>query len=334
MPIAGWGPIAVFAVFLGAQTVLTPDANAQSSGGYASDNPYVTVDLSVIDAGSSAAAGKSFAPGPGYSGSLVVPGPTVPVSRLYVAPEGGAVNIPPPDKNRVVMAAPAPSRAVPPAKLPVSTMDIPGKALPEPSPEKSATPPKPVKAVAPPPPKPEPEPAKPMETAKPAEPVKPAAPKPAAKPVDAPPPEPAIAAPAPPPPPETAKPAPEPAKVAALTPAPAAKAEDAKAEVGAVTKILFDASVSKLPEGSQDVLKGLVDKVIDDSNLRLQLLAYAGGDSLSSSKARRLSLSRALSVRSFLIESGLRSTRIDVRALGDRTDEKPVNRVDINVVER
>ena len=66
----------------------------------------------------------------------------------------------------------------------------------------------------------------------------------------------------------------------------------------------------------------------------MQLMAYAGGDGLSASKARRISLSRALAVRSYLIESGVRSTRIDVRALGNKTSTAPVNRVDVMVVER
>ncbi|MBL6945684.1 MAG: OmpA family protein [Rhodospirillales bacterium] len=125
--------------------------------------------------------------------------------------------------------------------------------------------------------------------------------------------------------------------MAAATPAaepPPAPPAGAAALPGKATQIVFESSVSKLPENSKQVLKGLVDNVIDDANLRLQLLAYAGGESLSSSKARRLSLSRALSVRSFLIENGLRSTRIDVRALGNKTTQDPVNRVDINVVER
>jgi outer membrane protein OmpA-like peptidoglycan-associated protein len=97
---------------------------------------------------------------------------------------------------------------------------------------------------------------------------------------------------------------------------------------------VFEAGASKLPEDSRDQLKSLVESMSEKTSLRLQLLAYAGGESLSSSKARRLSLSRALSVRSYLIESGLRSTRIDVRALGNKTTDEPVNRVDINVIER
>ncbi len=47
------------------------------------------------------------------------------------------------------------------------------------------------------------------------------------------------------------------------------------------------------------------------------------------SKARRLSLSRALAVRAFLIDQGVRSTRMDVRALGDKVQDGPSDRVDI-----
>lgn len=66
---------------------------------------------------------------------------------------------------------------------------------------------------------------------------------------------------------------------------------------------------------------------------RLQLKAYASGKGNDTSKARRLSLSRALAVRSFLIENGLRSTRIDVRALGIARDGGAPDRVDIVLLE-
>lgn len=68
---------------------------------------------------------------------------------------------------------------------------------------------------------------------------------------------------------------------------------------------------------------------MEESDGRLQLKAYAGGTGETLSSARRLSLSRALSVRSFLIEQGIRSTRIDVRALGRAEDSGPPERVDI-----
>jgi outer membrane protein OmpA-like peptidoglycan-associated protein len=67
---------------------------------------------------------------------------------------------------------------------------------------------------------------------------------------------------------------------------------------------------------------------------RVQLRAYADDSGGNASKARRLSLSRALSVRSFLIENGLRSTRIDVRALGVARDGGPADRVDVIRLQR
>ena len=123
--------------------------------------------------------------------------------------------------------------------------------------------------------------------------------------------------------PSEAEPAPEKTQTASLT------GGSGIVEPGLVTKVAFAADASKLPDDAKATLKGLVQKMGENAELRIQLLAYAGGPSLSSSKARRLSLSRALSVRSFLIESGMRSTRIDVRALGNKTEEEPVNRVDV-----
>ena len=67
--------------------------------------------------------------------------------------------------------------------------------------------------------------------------------------------------------------------------------------------------------------------------LRVQVMAYASGSD-DAGKARRLSLSRALAVRSYLIEQGIGSTRIDVRALGDAAEGGPADRVDLMVLSR
>lgn len=61
---------------------------------------------------------------------------------------------------------------------------------------------------------------------------------------------------------------------------------------------------------------------------RLQIQAFAAGDD-NDSNARRTSLARALAVRAYLLEKGIDATRIDVRALGSNTNEKPVDRVDM-----
>ena len=71
-----------------------------------------------------------------------------------------------------------------------------------------------------------------------------------------------------------------------------------------------------------------------DEALRVQLNAYAAESGDQSSQARRLSLSRALAVRAYLIDKGVRSTRLDVRALGQPQDDGPADRVDLVVVGR
>jgi len=83
-----------------------------------------------------------------------------------------------------------------------------------------------------------------------------------------------------------------------------------------------------LPTEAELVLTKIA-ALVGNSDRRLQLNAYAGGTPETVGAARRLSLSRALAVRSFLIEAGVRSTRIDVRALGLADDDGPPERVDI-----
>ena len=138
--------------------------------------------------------------------------------------------------------------------------------------------------------------------------------------------------PAPPPPP--------PPKIAAV-PKPevsseqaSAKSQSIKIAPGQSIRIAFDGKATKLPDSMKDYLRKLADGLHDKKDLSLRLMAYADAEGLSASKARRLSLSRALSVRSFLIESGVRSTRIGVMALGSKTPDNPKNRVDISIAKR
>ncbi|MEO1248878.1 MAG: OmpA family protein [Pseudomonadota bacterium] len=96
-------------------------------------------------------------------------------------------------------------------------------------------------------------------------------------------------------------------------------------------RILFngaDATVG--PQGTALIL-GLSQRLNRDESLRLQIRAYAGGTPEAATQARRLSLDRALAVRSMLIDQGVRGTRIDIRALGNSAPEEPRDRVDIIV---
>lgn len=232
------------------------------------------------------------------------------------------------------------------------------KAAPTPIVKPSPTPkvaqitntPAPVKA--PEPPKPAAAPTQPVEVAKAA--PAPEAPKPAATPTPAPAPKelerkeaeapkveatPAPAAPkimadAPPPPPPSAV---EPKKVDSAI-AEAAKDQTNTAALPPASasnvRIAFQAEQSKMPSTAEAELKDLAELLKKQPDDRVQLLAYAGGESLSASKARRLSLSRALTVRTYLMSQGVGSTRIDVRALGNKTTEEPFDRVDVQIAPR
>jgi outer membrane protein OmpA-like peptidoglycan-associated protein len=96
-----------------------------------------------------------------------------------------------------------------------------------------------------------------------------------------------------------------------------------------LSTITFDKDSARLPDGARDTLAHLASRMTEDATLEVQLLAYAAGDEENASKARRLSLSRALAVRSFLIDQGVRSTRIEVRALGNKVPDGAPDRVDI-----
>ena len=96
----------------------------------------------------------------------------------------------------------------------------------------------------------------------------------------------------------------------------------------------FASDSFELTNAARNELNEVIAAMNDDDNLRIQLQAYAEGDGANASKARRLSLSRALQVRSYLIDQGVRSTRIDVRALGANVPSGPADRVDIKTVQR
>lgn len=79
------------------------------------------------------------------------------------------------------------------------------------------------------------------------------------------------------------------------------------------------------------LLAGDLNAALEAGAARVQLEAYGGTPGDKSSDARRLSLKRALAVRQLLIDDGVPSARIDVRAMGGVDDKGPVDRVDVFV---
>jgi outer membrane protein OmpA-like peptidoglycan-associated protein len=99
--------------------------------------------------------------------------------------------------------------------------------------------------------------------------------------------------------------------------------------VAGQVSVSFAEGASELSPEAKSSLDEVAERLRGDDGLRVQLLAYAVAIDDNTSRARRMSLSRALAVRAYLIEKGVRSTRMDVRALGSNVDGEPADRVDI-----
>lgn len=105
-----------------------------------------------------------------------------------------------------------------------------------------------------------------------------------------------------------------------------------------ITTLLFpDKSMDLTPKHIETLVQRTLQKFIllteeYGPSARLQIIAYAQtNDDLRSgvSGAKRLSLARALSVQGWLIDNGISSSQIDVKAKGDETDSTSKDRVDL-----
>ncbi|GIX09247.1 OmpA family protein [Elioraea sp.] len=274
--------------------VLAPAAGAEAR------DPSVRVDRGVIE-------------------SL---GPLPPAPRLPAgAPRAAGLPLAPdtlPQAAPERRAAPRPRTA--PARRAARGAD-PSLPLPLPPEEPVAPPPR---AALPAPPVSPPLPTPPREAAPPPQVAAPAAGPPPTAPAEAAGPPPVVPQPAPAAPAEVAA-RPEPARAApppSRTPAGSPPAR---------VQLLFEPGVQELSAAMRAELRALAAALPEDEATRLTVNAYAGGDPANPSLARRASLTRALAVRTALMEAGVRSTRIDVRALGLNAGDGPADRVDVLV---
>ena len=95
---------------------------------------------------------------------------------------------------------------------------------------------------------------------------------------------------------------------------------------------LFEVDSVELSPDVQSELRSLAAALRGGDGGDIQVLGFASGQDGSEDVARKLALSRALKVRSFLIDAGIPSARIRVRSLGDRAGGGPANRVDIKSI--
>ena len=150
------------------------------------------------------------------------------------------------------------------------------------------------------------------------------------------------------PPKQTVLPSLKPSELPAARRAPAAETEDAATPTtevaavpsapaptpsGVITRLIF-ATGSAEVSGPLAQQLDIVVSSMKSRDERLLVQAYAAAGQSGASGARRLSLARSLEVRSHLIRKGLKSTRIDVRALGTAAASGPADRVDIILLTR
>lgn len=96
--------------------------------------------------------------------------------------------------------------------------------------------------------------------------------------------------------------------------------------------IYFTESQANLEPRQQTILsKGIIPELKNNKN-RLLVQAYAMPQETGMSADRRLSLSRALAIRRYLLENNISSARIDVRALGSQSNIQPLDRVELILI--
>ncbi len=111
-------------------------------------------------------------------------------------------------------------------------------------------------------------------------------------------------------------------KVAAVAPATGAASKAIKHDA-----LMFEPGSVDLSAEATAQLRALAARLAEGRD-RIQLKSHASGID-DAAQARRLSLKRALAARSILIEGGIDSTRIDVRALGPVEDGGAADRIDM-----
>jgi len=114
-----------------------------------------------------------------------------------------------------------------------------------------------------------------------------------------------------------------------------AKPADAKASAADAKKatlvVNFKTTETSVPLTYKSELDKIISRVKANDKERVSILAYASSVGDQPSTARRVSLSRALSVRAYLIDAGISNMRINVQAEGDKNPGGNPDRVDVFV---
>lgn len=102
---------------------------------------------------------------------------------------------------------------------------------------------------------------------------------------------------------------------------------------GADMTVSFSQGSDELSVEARNQLFELAQRLQEEAGVDVQLFGYAAGLNEGPSRARRLSLTRLMAVRGFLIRQGIDRNTLDGRAMGeDLVASKTTDRVDIVIV--
>ncbi len=93
--------------------------------------------------------------------------------------------------------------------------------------------------------------------------------------------------------------------------------------------VVFPVNSSSLPVGAKPDLEALLKHLREKENLKITIRTY--GEGKAAGAARKLSLARALSLRTFFTQNGISHNRVDIEALGSTAEMGKSNAASIDI---
>ena len=99
--------------------------------------------------------------------------------------------------------------------------------------------------------------------------------------------------------------------------------------------ILFDENSANIKESELNKIKNFLNKQENKDKLYLKIMAYAKSKKDNDNdSSRRVSLDRAINIRSSIIDEGVPPENLIVKALGNLKNKNSSNKADIEIIEK
>ncbi len=99
--------------------------------------------------------------------------------------------------------------------------------------------------------------------------------------------------------------------------------------------ILFDENSANIKESELNKIKNFLNKQENKDKLYLKIMAYAKSkNNNDNDSSRRVSLDRAINIRSSIIDAGVPPENLIVKALGNLKNKNSSNKADIEIIEK